>query len=143
MPHIIVKMYPGRSEEQKTRLTEAIVKDVVAITNVGDDAVSVTIEEIRPNDWADKVYRPDIVNSAGGPVVSPDERPSASLRYDWPTVRLGEAYQSLTRVQASVLGTLNVRKSATNCAKLSAESSDCAGVVIVDRIVGAFNAPPP
>ena len=39
MPHIIVKMYPGRSEQQKARLAEAIVKDVTAITNVGDDAV--------------------------------------------------------------------------------------------------------
>ena len=39
MPHIIVKMYPGRSEQQKARLAEAIVKDVTAIANVGDDAV--------------------------------------------------------------------------------------------------------
>ena len=30
-PHVIVKLYPGRSEEQKIRLAEAIVKDVVAI----------------------------------------------------------------------------------------------------------------
>ena len=65
MPHIIVKMYPGRSEQQKARLAEAIVKDVMAITNVGDDAVSVTIEEVKPDDWAEKVYKPDIVNGAG------------------------------------------------------------------------------
>jgi len=31
MPHVIVKLYPGRSEEQKTRVTEEIVKDVVTI----------------------------------------------------------------------------------------------------------------
>jgi 4-oxalocrotonate tautomerase len=47
MPHIIVKMYLGRSEQQKARLAEAIVKDVTAITNMGDDAVSVTIEEAK------------------------------------------------------------------------------------------------
>jgi len=29
--HVIVKLYPGRSEQQKIRLAEAIVKDVVAI----------------------------------------------------------------------------------------------------------------
>jgi len=29
MPHVIVKLYPGRSDEQKTRLAEEIVKDVV------------------------------------------------------------------------------------------------------------------
>jgi len=65
MPHIIVKMYPGRSEQQKVRLAEAIVKDVMAITNVGDEAVSVTIEEVKPDDWAEKVYKPDIENGAG------------------------------------------------------------------------------
>jgi 4-oxalocrotonate tautomerase len=43
-------MYPGRSEEQKAPLAEAIVKDVMAITRVGDDAVSVTIEEVGPGD---------------------------------------------------------------------------------------------
>ena len=65
MPHVIVKMYPGRSEQQKVRLAEAIVKDVMAITNVSDEAVSVTIEEVKPDDWAEKVYKPDIVNGAG------------------------------------------------------------------------------
>jgi len=28
MPHIIVKLYPGRSEEQKKQLANEIVKDV-------------------------------------------------------------------------------------------------------------------
>ena len=58
MPHAIVKMYPGRSEQQKSELTEAIVKDVMAIAKVGADAVSVAIEEIKPGDWTDKVIRP-------------------------------------------------------------------------------------
>ncbi|HZT88374.1 MAG TPA: tautomerase family protein [Stellaceae bacterium] len=65
MPHIIVKMHPGRSEQQKARLTEAIVRDVMLVANVGDDAVSVTIEEVKPEDWADKVYKPDIMEGAG------------------------------------------------------------------------------
>jgi len=50
MPHVIVKMHPGRSEQQKARLTETIVKDVMTFTGVGDDAVSVSIEEIEPSD---------------------------------------------------------------------------------------------
>jgi hypothetical protein len=32
MPHVIVKMHPGRSEQQKAQLTEAIVKDVMTFT---------------------------------------------------------------------------------------------------------------
>jgi 4-oxalocrotonate tautomerase len=47
MPHVIV-MYPGRSEHQKTQLAEAIVEDVMAFANVGDDGVSVAIEEVTP-----------------------------------------------------------------------------------------------
>jgi 4-oxalocrotonate tautomerase len=61
MPHVIVKLYPGRSEQQKNRLAEQIVKDVVAIANCGEEAVSVAIEEIKPEDWAEKVYKPDIL----------------------------------------------------------------------------------
>ncbi len=30
MPHVIVKLHPGRSEQQKSRLTKEIVKDVIA-----------------------------------------------------------------------------------------------------------------
>jgi len=60
MPHIIVKMYPGRTEQQKKQLTEAIVKDVVAVAGVGESSVSVAIEEIPPAEWTEKVYKPDI-----------------------------------------------------------------------------------
>ena len=62
MPHVIVKLLPGRSEQQKTRLAEAIVKDVVAIARCEEESVSVAIEEINSEDWAEKVYRPDISN---------------------------------------------------------------------------------
>ena len=60
MPHVIVKMYPGRSEQQKKQLAEAIVKDVVAIAGGSDDSVSVAIEEIPAAEWTEKVYKPDI-----------------------------------------------------------------------------------
>ena len=29
MPHVIVKLWPGRSEQEKQQLADAIVKDVV------------------------------------------------------------------------------------------------------------------
>jgi len=65
MPHVIVKMYPGRSEQQKTQLAEAIIKDVMAIARVGDEAVSVAFGEITPGEWADEVYKPDILYVRG------------------------------------------------------------------------------
>jgi 4-oxalocrotonate tautomerase len=64
-PHVIVKLYPGRSEQQKIRLAEAIVKDVVAIMKCGEESFSVAIEEIKPEDWAEKVNKPDILNTPG------------------------------------------------------------------------------
>ncbi len=63
MPHVIVKLYPGRSEQQKARLAEEIVKDVVAIGKCEEKSVSVAFEEIKPEDWAEKVYKPDILDS--------------------------------------------------------------------------------
>jgi 4-oxalocrotonate tautomerase len=75
MPHVIVKMYPGRSEHQKTQLVEAIVKDVMAFAKVGDDAVSVAIEEVPPGDWTEKVYKPDILNSPGKLYKKPGYNP--------------------------------------------------------------------
>jgi quercetin dioxygenase-like cupin family protein/phenylpyruvate tautomerase PptA (4-oxalocrotonate tautomerase family) len=60
MPHVIVKMWPGKSEEQKARLSDAITRDVMEILNYGEDPVSVAMEEVAANDWTEKVYKPDI-----------------------------------------------------------------------------------
>ena len=38
MPHVIVKMWPGKSEQQKQRLADAIAKDVVEVLGYGDQA---------------------------------------------------------------------------------------------------------
>ena len=63
MPHVIVKLYPGRSEEQKKKLVEKIVQDIVAIAKCKERSVSVAIEEVEKEDWAEKVYRSDILNN--------------------------------------------------------------------------------
>ncbi len=62
MPHVIVKLYAGRSEEQKQDLAAAIAKNVVEITECKEASVSVAIEEFEPVDWPEKVYRPDIMD---------------------------------------------------------------------------------
>ena len=58
MPHVSVKLWPGRSEQTKQRLADAIVKDVVNIVGCGEESVSVAIEEVDPKDWKEKVYDP-------------------------------------------------------------------------------------
>ena len=65
MPHVIVKLWPGKSEQQKRRLADAITKDVMEIFDYGEESVSVAMEEIGPQDWSEKVYKPEIVNKAG------------------------------------------------------------------------------
>jgi len=72
MPHVIVKLWPGKSEQQKTHLAETIAKDVakrkpgraqpqeMSILHYGEESVSVAIEEVRSQDWAQEVYKPDI-----------------------------------------------------------------------------------
>ena len=60
MPHVIVKLWPGKSEQQKTRLAAAITKDVMEILDYGAESVSVGFEEVKSQDWLEKVYKPDI-----------------------------------------------------------------------------------
>src|SRR5207245_9176382 len=64
MPHVIVKLWPGKSEQQKRRLAEAITQDVTMVLNYGDESVSVAFEEVSAADWAEKVYKPDIVETS-------------------------------------------------------------------------------
>jgi hypothetical protein len=45
MPHVIVKLWPGKSEQQKPRF--------------------VAREEVKSQGWIEKVYKPDIMNKWG------------------------------------------------------------------------------
>jgi 4-oxalocrotonate tautomerase len=61
MPHVIVKLWSGKSEKQKTRLAEEITKAVMTTLSYGEESVSVAMEEFDPKDWTEKVYKPDIL----------------------------------------------------------------------------------
>ena len=60
MPHVIVKLWPGKTEQQKARLAQAIAKDVMHTLHYGEESVSVAMEEVKSQDWKEKVYKPDI-----------------------------------------------------------------------------------
>jgi 4-oxalocrotonate tautomerase len=62
MPHVIVKLWPGKSEQQKARLAEAITKAVTDVLGYGEESVSVALEEVEARDWKELVYKPDVVN---------------------------------------------------------------------------------
>ncbi|TGQ64035.1 4-oxalocrotonate tautomerase [Mesorhizobium sp. M00.F.Ca.ET.186.01.1.1] len=60
MPHVIIKLYAGKSEQQKVRIAEAVTKAIVDSAGSAERSISVGIEDIAPEDWTEKVYKPDI-----------------------------------------------------------------------------------
>ena len=61
MPHVIVKLWPGKPEEQKHQLAEKIVEAFREVMDIPDKSVSVGFEEIPREDWQKEVYDPDII----------------------------------------------------------------------------------
>jgi len=82
VPHVIVKLWPGKSADHKRRLSDAIVRDVTSVLNYGDESVSIAFEEVPSNEWADRVVNPDILGKwdtltkEPGYVVRPDNKHS-------------------------------------------------------------------
>jgi 4-oxalocrotonate tautomerase len=60
MPHIIVKLWPGKSGPQKKKLADEITRSVTSVLGYGDESVSVGFEEVAADAWMDEVYKPDI-----------------------------------------------------------------------------------
>lgn len=60
MAHVSVNLWPGRSEQNKQRLSDAIVEHIVNIIGSGEASVTVAIEEVSSGDWKEKVYDPEI-----------------------------------------------------------------------------------
>lgn len=60
MPHVVVKMKAGRTEEMKQRLADQIAKDVVQILGTKETSVSVAIEDVPPDEWTSRVYDAEI-----------------------------------------------------------------------------------
>lgn len=72
---MIVKLWPGKSDEQKHSLSDAIVRDVTSILHYGDESVSVAFEEVPPSEWTAQVYEPDIQRKWGALTKEPGYGP--------------------------------------------------------------------
>lgn len=80
MPHVTVKLWPGKSDRQKQDLADAITASVTSILGYGDESVSVAMVEIAPSEWTDKVYAPDIAGQADKLLKKPGYGPLAEGR---------------------------------------------------------------
>lgn len=60
MPHVIVKLWPGKTDVQKAKLADAIAREVIAHFGASEASVSVAFEDVPQADWAEQVYAPDI-----------------------------------------------------------------------------------
>ena len=63
MPHVLVKLYAGRTDQQKAKLAEAITKTVMAALKLEEQSISVAVEDVAPAQWTEKVYKTDILNN--------------------------------------------------------------------------------
>ena len=71
MPHIILKVWPGKSEEKKQQLAEEIKKLTMDILETPESSISVSYEVVKPEDWAREVYKPDILDKEENLYIKP------------------------------------------------------------------------
>jgi 4-oxalocrotonate tautomerase len=61
MPHVVVKLYSGRSEQQKTQLANEISRAVAASLGNAEEFVTVGIEDVDQSHWVEDVFKPEIL----------------------------------------------------------------------------------
>lgn len=62
MPHITLKMYQGRTEEQKKAVTEALAETLQKTLGCAEEHVSISIYDYDPKEWGEKVFYPEIMH---------------------------------------------------------------------------------
>lgn len=62
MPHIMVKWFKGRNEQQKKEFAQALAKEAARLLERGEEHFSVSIEDYEPSEWDSKVYQPEIAD---------------------------------------------------------------------------------
>lgn len=61
MPHVEIKCFSGRTEEQKKKCAEKVAGDVAEILGCEVSSVSVAIKDVDEKDWKEKVWDKNIV----------------------------------------------------------------------------------
>lgn len=61
MPHVLLKLASGKTENEKKDLALAIANAIKDALQCDDKFISVAIEDVAAADWMEKVYGPEIV----------------------------------------------------------------------------------
>ena len=73
MPHITVKMYPGRSDEIKRAFAEKLVEATSEALSVPKSGVSVSVVDIPRDEWDELVTKPEIEARPSEVYIRPGE----------------------------------------------------------------------
>lgn len=61
MPHVEIKCFSGRTEEQKRKCAEKVADDIAAILGCEISSVSVAIKDVDEKDWKEEVWDKNII----------------------------------------------------------------------------------
>lgn len=78
MPHVIIKIYPGRAEAEKRSMAHSVAAALHETMGYKMGNVSVSVDEIEPSSWMKDVYEPDISGREDTLVKRPEYGPLAA-----------------------------------------------------------------
>ena len=76
MPHVIVKLWPGKSEPQKQKLADKITQAIGETLHYGEESPLGRLRRDCGKDWTEKVYKPDILGKKSTLYKQPGYEPS-------------------------------------------------------------------
>lgn len=71
MPHIVIKCYPGRTQEQKMLCAQKIAESIAQTLECNISSVSVSIEEVPPEEWKENVWDASILPNMDSLYIKP------------------------------------------------------------------------
>jgi len=78
VPHIIIKLWPGRTMEQKRAVCIPVGKALAEATGIDLEHISMSIEEVKQDEWDAKIRHGELVEKAAEIVI-----PENTKAEDW------------------------------------------------------------
>lgn len=75
LPHVTIKCYPGRTEEQKKKCAESVALAISNTLGCDISAVSLEIDEIEKENWTSDVWDKEISPNMEKLYIKPGYKP--------------------------------------------------------------------